>query len=105
MLFACGLGAIEFAVGWTNEGAAAIARALGVMTRAEGVTQVARDANLSRKSLYKTLSEDGNPSFATTLEASLALGVRFFLRNRSKACTLTLPRSRTEVARVIFASR
>lgn len=51
MLFACGLGAIELAVGWTNEDTAAIARALDVIARAGGMTQVARDARLSRKSL------------------------------------------------------
>ena len=48
--------------------AAGIARALGDIARARGMTQVARDAGLSRESLYKALSEDGNPSFATVLK-------------------------------------
>ena len=56
--------------------AAGIARALGDIARARGMTQVARDAGLSRESLYRALSEDGNPSFATILKVARALGVR-----------------------------
>jgi len=56
--------------------AAGIARALGDIARARGMTQVARDAGLSRESLYKALGEDGNPSFATVLKVARALGVR-----------------------------
>ncbi len=55
---------------------AGIARALGDIARARGMTQVARDAGLSRESLYKALSEGGNPSFATVLRVARALGVR-----------------------------
>ncbi len=58
------------------EDAAGIARALGDIARARGMTQVARDAGLSRESLYKALSENGNPSFATVLKVAHALGVR-----------------------------
>lgn len=58
------------------EDASGIARALGDIARAKGMTQVARDAGLSRESLYKALSEDGNPSFATVLKVAHALGVR-----------------------------
>jgi probable addiction module antidote protein len=53
-----------------------IARALGNIARAKGMSQVARDAGLSRESLYRALSEDGNPSFATILKVARALGVR-----------------------------
>ncbi len=56
--------------------AAIIARALGDIARAKGMSQVARDAGLSRESLYKALSENGNPSFATVLKVARALGVR-----------------------------
>ena len=56
--------------------AAGIARALGDLARAKGMSQVARDAGLSRESLYKALSENGNPSFATVLKVARALGVR-----------------------------
>lgn len=59
------------------EDAAGIARALGDIARAKGMSQVARDAGLSRESLYKALSETGNPSFATVLKVARALGVKF----------------------------
>jgi probable addiction module antidote protein len=59
------------------EDAAGIARALGDIARAKGMTQVARDAGLSRESLYKALGENGNPTFATVLKVAKALGVRF----------------------------
>ncbi len=54
-----------------------ITRALGDVARAKGMTQVARDAGLSRESLYKALGENGNPSFATVLKVARALGVKF----------------------------
>src|SRR5688572_18527727 len=57
------------------EDAAGIARALGDIARAKGMTQVARDAGLSRESLYKALGENGNPSFATVLKVAKALWV------------------------------
>ena len=64
---------------WLTEApddASGIARALGDIARAKGMSQVARDAGLSRESLYKALGEDGNPSFATILKVARALGVR-----------------------------
>lgn len=51
-------------------------RALGDIACAKGITQAARDAGLSFESLYRALSEDGNPSFATVLKVARALGVR-----------------------------
>ena len=58
------------------EDASGIARALGDIARAKGMTQVAKDAGLSRESLYRALSSDGNPSFATVLKVARALGVK-----------------------------
>jgi probable addiction module antidote protein len=58
------------------EDASGIARALGDIARAKGMTQVAKEAGLSRESLYRALSADGNPSFATVLKVARALGVR-----------------------------
>jgi probable addiction module antidote protein len=55
---------------------AGIARALGNIARAKGMTQVARDAGLSRESLYRALSAEGNPSFATVLKVARALGMK-----------------------------
>lgn len=69
----------EYLNAWLTEApedAAGIARALGDIARAKGMSQVARDAGLSRESLYKALSENGNPSFATVLKVAHALGVR-----------------------------
>lgn len=65
--------------GWLSEypdDAAGIARALGAIARAKGMSQVARQSGLSRESLYKALSENGNPSFATVLKVASALGLR-----------------------------
>jgi probable addiction module antidote protein len=64
---------------WLDEApddAAGIARALGDIARAKGMTQVAKDAGLSRESLYRALSAKGNPSFATVLKVARALGVK-----------------------------
>jgi probable addiction module antidote protein len=55
---------------------ALIAAALGDVARAQGMTQVARDAGLGRESLYKALSSDGNPELATVLRVLRALGLR-----------------------------
>jgi len=55
---------------------AGIARALGDIARAKGMSQVAKDAGLSRESLYRALSAEGNPSFATVLKVAKALGLR-----------------------------
>ena len=56
--------------------AAVIAHALGVAARARGMTQLAKDAGLSRESLYKALSETGNPEFSTVLRVAKALGLK-----------------------------
>jgi probable addiction module antidote protein len=55
---------------------AGIARALGDIARAKGMSQVAKDAGLSRESLYRALSENGNPGLATVPKVAKALGVR-----------------------------
>ena len=55
---------------------ALIAHALGVVARAKGMTQVAQAAGLGRESLYKALSPDGNPEFATVLKVVRALGLK-----------------------------
>ncbi|MFG6432252.1 addiction module antidote protein [Roseateles sp. LYH14W] len=64
---------------WLEEApddAAGIAKALGDIARAKGMTQVAKDAGLSRESLYRALGAGGNPSFATVLKVAKALGVK-----------------------------
>ena len=56
--------------------AAFIAKAIGDIARAKGMSQVARDAGLSRESLYKALSGDRSPGFDTILKVVEALGLR-----------------------------
>lgn len=59
-----------------NGDASFIAKALGDIARAKGMTQVARDSGLSRESLYKALSGDRAPSFDTILKVVDALGLK-----------------------------
>ena len=54
--------------------AAFIAKALGDIARAKGMAEVARQTGLSRESLYKALSGDRSPDFATILKVIAALG-------------------------------
>lgn len=53
-----------------------ITAALGDIARAKGMSQVARDAGISREGLYKALSGEGNPEFATVLKVVKALGLK-----------------------------
>jgi probable addiction module antidote protein len=59
-----------------NGDAAFIAKALGDIARAKGMSQVAREAGLSRESLYKALSGDRFPTFDTILKVISALGLK-----------------------------
>lgn len=59
-----------------GDDSAFIAKALGTIARARGMTQLAKDTGLGREGLYKALSADGNPSFATILKVINALGLR-----------------------------
>src|SRR5438477_8424999 len=64
---------------WLEEApddAAGIAKALGDIARAKGMSQVAKDAGLSRESLYKALSGERSPGFDTVLKVIEALGLR-----------------------------
>ncbi len=65
-----------------GDDAAFIAKALGNIARARGMTQLAKDTGLGRESLYKALSGEGNPSFKTILKVLHALGIEL----RPKAC-------------------
>lgn len=53
-----------------------IAAVLGDIARAKGMTHIARATGLGRESLYKALSPDGNPEFATVLRVIAALGLK-----------------------------
>ncbi|UXN62133.1 addiction module antidote protein [Phyllobacterium zundukense] len=54
--------------------AAYIARALGVVARAKGMTKIARKTGLAREQLYRSLSENGNPTLETTMAVMKAIG-------------------------------
>jgi len=66
---------LEACLAEANGDAAFIAKALGDIARAKGMARVARDAGLSRESLYKALSGDRSPSFDTILKVVEALGL------------------------------
>jgi probable addiction module antidote protein len=53
-----------------------VAAALGDVARAKGMAQIAKAAGLGRESLYKALSPEGNPEFATVLKVMRALGLK-----------------------------
>lgn len=50
--------------------------ALAVIARAKNMSQLARDTGMSREGLYKALSGDGNPTFATVTKIAKALGLQ-----------------------------
>jgi probable addiction module antidote protein len=62
-----------------------VADALGVIARARGMTEVAREAGVSRESLYRALSADGNPEFGTVMRVAQALGLKFSIVQAPKA--------------------
>ena len=55
---------------------ALVAAALGDVARAKGMAQIAQAAGLGRESLYKALSPEGNPEYATVLKVMRALGLK-----------------------------
>lgn len=55
--------------------AAFIAKALGVVARAKGMTQIAGETGLSREQLYRSFSTNGNPTLKTTLAVMKALKI------------------------------
>ncbi|MDA8170607.1 MAG: putative addiction module antidote protein [Nitrospiraceae bacterium] len=58
---------------------AAIAVALGNIARAKGMTEIARKTGLARENLYKALSPEGNPEFATVIKVAKALGLKLHI--------------------------
>ena len=67
---------LEACIEEANGDAAFIAKAIGDIARAKGMTQVAKDAGLSRESLYKALSGERSPDFETILRVLQALGLK-----------------------------
>ena len=75
---------LEVCIEEADGDAAFIAKALGDIARAQGMTQVARDSGLSRESLYKALSGERSPSFDTILKVVTALGLKLSASVRSE---------------------
>jgi probable addiction module antidote protein len=67
---------IQAAFEQAEEDPAFLCVALGDVARAAGMTRVANDSGLSREGLYKSLSAEGNPSFATVQKVLRALGIQ-----------------------------
>ncbi len=67
---------LEMCIEESKGDAAFIAKALGDIAKAKGMSQVARDAGLSRESLYKALSGERSPGFDTVLKVIGALGIK-----------------------------
>lgn len=59
---------------------ALMASALGAVSRARNMSQLARDTGLTREGLYKALAPDGNPSLSTVMKVAKALGVRLAVK-------------------------
>jgi probable addiction module antidote protein len=75
---------LEACIEEAGDDAAFIAKALGTIARARGMSQLAKDTGLGRESLYKALSGDGNPSFATILKVTHALGFKLHVQGQGK---------------------
>jgi len=62
-----------------------LAHALGTVARARGMSQIAKEAGLSRESLYKALGSEGNPEFGTVLRVLQALGLKLSIQSKGAA--------------------
>lgn len=70
-----------------EDDSALVTHALGVIARAKGMTQIAKETGLGRESLYKALSAEGNPEFATVFKVIKALGLQLHASSRMPATT------------------
>jgi probable addiction module antidote protein len=59
---------------------ALVSAALGDIARVRGMTEIARETGLGRESLYKALSPEGNPEFATVMKVLRALGLSLHVK-------------------------
>ena len=67
---------------------------LGDIARAKGMTEIAKAAGLGRSSLYRALSPDGNPEFATVASVLKALGLRLSVAHERTGGHRARPRRR-----------
>ncbi len=71
---------LEAAMEEAEDDPALVAVALGNIARARNMSQLARDTGLTREGLYKALSGEGNPSFATVLKVAQAMGLKLHFK-------------------------
>ncbi|HEV2136669.1 MAG TPA: addiction module antidote protein [Terracidiphilus sp.] len=67
--------AVFMAEAFQTNDAGYISHALGVVARAKGMAEIARQTGLSREQLYRSFSAEGNPTLKTTLTVMKALGI------------------------------
>jgi probable addiction module antidote protein len=67
---------LQAAIDESDGDPALVIAALGDIARARGMMQLARETGLTREGLYKALSPEGNPSFATVMKVCKALGLK-----------------------------
>jgi len=77
--------AVFMAEAFKTNDVAYISHALGVVARAKGMAQIARQTGLSREQLYRSFSEKGNPTLKTTLAVMKALGVQLTAKTDAAA--------------------
>ncbi len=75
-----------------------IADGLGVIARSRGMTQIAKEAEVSRESLYKSLSKKGNPEFATILKLMAALDLTLCVKQKRKSKAKVATKSTAKTA-------
>jgi probable addiction module antidote protein len=66
---------------------AMITHAIGTVARAKGMTELAREIGVSRETLYRSLSEDGNPAFSTVLKIFRSFGLRLEVKPADSVVT------------------
>jgi probable addiction module antidote protein len=59
-----------------------IAHALGIVARARGMSEIARETGLAREALYRSFAEDGNPTLKTVLAVMQSLGLELTAKRR-----------------------
>lgn len=78
----------DFLKGAVDEGDTAyIAHAIGIAARAKGMTKVAGETGLAREALYRSFSEDGNPSLKSTIAVLKSLGFALSIKPLSEVAS------------------
>lgn len=82
---------IFLALAFETADAGYIAHALGIAARSEGMTEIARQTGLSRETLYRSLTENGNPTLKSVLAILAAMGLRLSVVEQERAAETETP--------------